>query len=63
VSRVEDLDRFPWQELRALVDAARAELERRESTPLDLDTAWKSLELDLKRHHRRKDEDRFNPFA
>lgn len=59
-----DLSRYHWRELRALIDEARAELKRREAGPVDEDTALKSLELDLKRHHRRRnEEERFDPFA
>ncbi|MFI9653314.1 hypothetical protein ABGV17_01095 [Guyparkeria sp. GHLCS8-2] len=58
-----DLNRLSLTELRRLIDMARAELERRDREPVDEQTVLKSLELDLKRHHRRKDEDRFNPFA
>ena len=58
-----NMDRLHWHELRALIDEARAELDRREAGPVDEHTVLKSLELDLKRHHRRKDEDRFDPFA
>lgn len=60
---MKDLSRLHWHELRALLDEARAELERREAGPVDEQTALKSLELDLKRHHRRREEDRFDPFA
>ncbi|MFP4251239.1 MAG: hypothetical protein ACOCY2_02300 [Guyparkeria sp.] len=58
-----DLNHLSLTELRRLIETARGELERRESEPVDEQTVLKSLELDLKRHHRRKDEDRFNPFA
>jgi hypothetical protein len=58
-----DLHRLSLTELRRLIEVARAELDRREREPVDEQTVLKSLELDLKRHHRRKDEDRFNPFA
>ncbi len=58
-----DLDSLSLTELRRLIEVARAELDRRESGPIDEQTVLKSLKLDLKRHHRRKDEDRFNPFA
>ncbi|WP_322521484.1 hypothetical protein SR882_00940 [Guyparkeria halophila] len=58
-----DLDRFSLTDLRRLIDVARAELDRRDSEPVDEQTALKSLELELKRHHRRKNEDRFDPFA
>ncbi|MFW6021734.1 MAG: hypothetical protein ACOCPR_06580 [Guyparkeria sp.] len=58
-----DLNHLSLTELRRLIETARDELERRESGPVDEQTVLKSLELDLKRHHRRKDEDRFNPFA
>ncbi|MCL7744974.1 hypothetical protein LV476_08495 [Guyparkeria hydrothermalis] len=57
-----DLSRYHWRELRALVDEARAELERREAAPIDEDTALKSLELEFKRHRRKQDEP-FDPFA
>ncbi|KTG16715.1 MULTISPECIES: hypothetical protein [unclassified Guyparkeria] len=57
-----DLDRLHWRELRTLLDEARAELERREAGPVDEHTALKSLELDFKRHRRRQEE-RFDPFA
>ena len=58
-----DLDRFSLTDLRRLIEVARAELDRRDSEPVDEQTALKSLELELKRHHRRKNEDRFDPFA
>ncbi|MCL7750939.1 hypothetical protein LV475_04940 [Guyparkeria hydrothermalis] len=58
-----DLHRLSLTELRRLIEVARAELDSREREPVDEQTVLKSLELDLKRHHRRKDEDRFNPFA
>ncbi|MGM0516549.1 MAG: hypothetical protein ACQER6_03000 [Pseudomonadota bacterium] len=58
-----NLDHLNRHELRELLDRARAELERREAPRLDEHTVLKSLELDLKRHHRRRDEDRFDPFA
>lgn len=58
-----DLHCLSLTELRRLIEVARAELDRREREPVDEQTVLKSLELDLKRHHRRKDEDRFNPFA
>ncbi|QGT77400.1 hypothetical protein GM160_00065 [Guyparkeria halophila] len=58
-----DLHRLSLTELRRLIEVARAELDSREAEPVDEQTVLKSLELDLKRHHRRKDEDRFNPFA
>lgn len=58
-----DLNRLSLTDLRRLIDMARAELERRDREPVDEQTVLKSLELDLKRHHRRKDEDQFNPFA
>lgn len=58
-----DLNGLSLTELRRLIETARAELDRREAEPLDERTALKSLELELKRHHRRKNEDRFNPFS
>ncbi len=58
-----DLDRFSLTDLRRLIEVARAELDRRDSEPFDEQTALKSLELELKRHHRRKNEDRFDPFS
>lgn len=58
-----DLNDLSLAELSRLIETARAELDRREAEPFDEQTAFKSLELELKRHHRRKDEDRFNPFA
>ncbi|MFO7582754.1 hypothetical protein [Guyparkeria sp.] len=57
-----DLDGLDRHELRALLERARAELERRESAPVDEETLLKSLELDLKRLRRKRDE-RFDPFA
>jgi len=57
------LDQLDRHQLRELLTQARAELERREAPPIDEHTVLKSLELDLKRHHRRRDEDRFDPFA
>jgi hypothetical protein len=58
-----DLNQLDRHQLRELLADARAELERREAPPIDEDTVLKSLQLDLKRHHRRRDEDRFDPFA
>ncbi|MFI9652452.1 hypothetical protein [Guyparkeria halopsychrophila] len=59
-----DLNRLSLSELRGLIDAARSELDRRDSEPVDEHTLIKSLELDLKRHHRRKDQEApFDPFA
>ena len=57
-----DLDRLSWRELRTLLDQAHAEIERREAGPVDEETALKSLELEWKRHRRRQEE-RFDPFA
>ncbi|MFP4638821.1 MAG: hypothetical protein ACOC02_03265 [Guyparkeria sp.] len=57
-----DLDGLDHHELRALLEQARAELERRESAPVDEEVAIKSLQLELKRHRRRRDEP-FDPFA
>ncbi|HZJ82076.1 MAG TPA: hypothetical protein VFC95_05240 [Guyparkeria sp.] len=58
-----DLNHFHWQELRDLLDRARAELKRREAGPVDEETAIKALELELRRHRRRQDDEPFNPFA
>jgi len=58
-----NLDHLDTHALRELLEQARSELERREAPPLDEQTALKSLKFDLKRHHRRKEEDRFDPFA
>ena len=59
---MKDLNRLHWRELRILLDEARAELERREAEPVDEETAFKSLELEWKRHRRRQEE-HFDPFA
>ncbi len=58
-----DLHRLSLTELRRLIEVARAELERRNREPVDEHTLIKSLELDLRRHHRRKDQEPFDPFA
>ncbi|MFO7809177.1 hypothetical protein [Guyparkeria sp.] len=58
-----DLNHLSLTELRRLIEMAHAELERRDREPVDEHTLIKSLELDLKRHHRRKDQEPFDPFV
>jgi hypothetical protein len=61
---LKQLDQLDWRQLRALLRQARDELARREAArPMDEETAFKALAVELRRHHRRKEEDRFDPFA